>query len=603
MNKGEFTMDEFDAPVLYHHDETMPPIEPGLFGFSRRSLLVGGGAMAMAAFLAACSSDSKSSSTTGAPGSAAAPGTTAASTSTTAGSAGTTAANGSTTTAGSAAPASAGAARTEAKTETITIGVPSLQEAFVDPHWAVGGLIFPLLWAISESLYTPNQDNKYVPNLATGYELSADKLTWTFKLREGVKMQDGSAFTANDVKTAVDRVVGSDAFTHLANFKSFVTGATVVDPLTVQVQTSKPYATLVVDMIAPIATDYYNSVGDAKFKTNPVAAGPWKFVSQELNANVKYERHEEYFDPARKPNFKKLVYAIVPDESSRLAGIQTGTLDVAYGLTASSAEGLKGDSKVKVNENKGTGLGYCMMYDNNFPDVDSPLKDVNVRKALIMAVDRDSIAKTLYKGFATTPTSSMPTVTPGFNPDTKAIPYDADGAKKLLADAGHSNLSLTLSTYAATSTVPDIQKLTETIAAFWSAIGVNAELNVADAATYLPQFRNKQLKGACMIAGPTSFYIEPSRLAASSFFWTKAPYTTVVGDTTIDGLVDQLNAELDPDKRATLGRQLGDYLDQQMFSLPMILVSSLVATGPNVESLGFIKGNPYAGPTSWLIAK
>src|SRR3954447_25614555 len=159
-------MEEFDAPVLHRHDETMPPIEPGLFGFSRRSLLVGGGAMAKAAFLAACSSDSKSSTTTGAPGSAAAPGTTAASTSTTAGSAGTNAANGSTTTAGSA-PATAGAARTEAKTETITIGVPSLQEAFVDPHWAVGGLIFPLLWAISEPLYTPNQDNKYVPNLAT----------------------------------------------------------------------------------------------------------------------------------------------------------------------------------------------------------------------------------------------------------------------------------------------------------------------------------------------------------------------------------------------------------------------------------------------------
>ncbi len=116
------------------------------------------------------------------------------------------------------------------------------------------------------------------------------------------------------------------------------------------------------------------------------------------------------------------MYAIVPDESSRVAGIQTGTLDVAYGLTAASADGLKGASNVKINENTGTGLGYCMMYDNNFPDQPSPLKDVNVRKALLMAVDRDSIAKTLYKGFAETPTSNMPTITPGFNPDTKALP-------------------------------------------------------------------------------------------------------------------------------------------------------------------------------------
>src|SRR6185295_10049196 len=141
----------------------------------------------------------------------------------------TTTAGGATTTGAPGVSTSAGA-RTEAKTETITIGVPSLQEAFVDPHWAVGGLIFPLMWAIAEFLYTPNQDNKFVPNLATGFELSADKLTWTFKLRDGVKMHDGSAFTANDVKTAVDRVVNDATMTHLANFKSFVTGATVVDP-------------------------------------------------------------------------------------------------------------------------------------------------------------------------------------------------------------------------------------------------------------------------------------------------------------------------------------------------------------------------------------
>src|SRR6478736_1487819 len=141
-------MDELDAPVLYHHDESMPPVEPGIFGFSRRSLIVGGAA-ALTAFLAACSSDSKSSSTTagssGATTTTAAPGTTA-------GSAGTTTAGtGAATTAAGSSPASA--VRTEAKTETITIGVPSLQEAFVDPHWAVGGLIFPLLWAISEPLY------------------------------------------------------------------------------------------------------------------------------------------------------------------------------------------------------------------------------------------------------------------------------------------------------------------------------------------------------------------------------------------------------------------------------------------------------------------
>src|SRR5689334_17847745 len=246
-------MHEFDAPVLFHHDETMPPVEPGTFGFggswTRRSVLLGGAGAGMAALLAACGGGNKKSSpTTIAAATTAPPATAAGSSSSSAG--------GSASSATTAAPA-----RTEAKTQTVTIGVPSLEEAFVDPQWAVGGLIFPLMWAITDFLYMPNQDGKFVPTLATGFDLSADGLTWTFKLRDGVKNHDGSQFTANDVKASVDRVVsGPQAaqFTHLANFKSYVTTATVVDPLTVAVTTSKPFATCVVDMVPPIAADYYN---------------------------------------------------------------------------------------------------------------------------------------------------------------------------------------------------------------------------------------------------------------------------------------------------------------------------------------------------------
>jgi len=166
-------MDDFDGSTLYHHDETMPPIEPGTFGFgSRRTFLATGGVAALAALLAACGGDNKNSTSTTASGGA----TTAAP------SGNTTAAAGATTTAATGAATTAGA-RTEAKTDTLTVGVPSLQEAFVDPHWAVGGLIFPLMWAIADFLYMQDQTGKFVPTLATGYDLSADKLTWTFKLR------------------------------------------------------------------------------------------------------------------------------------------------------------------------------------------------------------------------------------------------------------------------------------------------------------------------------------------------------------------------------------------------------------------------------------
>lgn len=582
-------MSEFDEPVLYHHDESMPPIEPGTFGFSmsRRTFLSGSAAAALAAFLAACGGSGNATET---PTVTDAPVTTA---------------NAIPSGSLDSSSTTAAGARTEAKTETLTIGVSSLQEAYVDPNWAVGGLIFPLQWAIADFLYFPNQEGKFQPTLATGYTLSADKLIWTFKLRPNVTMHDGSTFGAKDVKATIDRIVNgphADDYAHYVAVKSNVTGANVVDDLTVEIVTNKPMATLVVDMPPPIASEYYNQVGEDEFKKNPKSTGPWKFVSQELNANVKYERHEEFWDAARKPNWKKLVYAIVPDESARVAGIQTGTLDVAYGLTGAGAEGITGNANVKLVEIKETGLGYCMMLDNVFPDEASPLKDLRVRKALLMAVDREAIAKSLYKGYATVPQSGTPKITPGFNPDAKTLPYDPEGAKALLAEAGASDLELQLSSYT-TTTVPDMPKLAETIAQYWAQVGVKATLNNMETATYLPQWRNKQLKGAAMIAGPTYFYVEPTRLSVNSFFGSKAVYTTIVGDTELDGVIDQIVVETDFDKRAALGRQQADIIDENLYGLPMILTSSLIAVGPNVESFGYIISCPYAGPTSWILAK
>ena len=593
-----------DADMREDADEReVKPIPPGTFGFgfpgnvSRRALLAGSGAAALTALLAACGDDDDSVTATTAGATTAAPATTAAS-ATTEGSE-TTEGGSTATTGGGTETTSKGSTAPEATVDTITLGLQSLQEQYVDPHFAVGGLIFPLTWAISDGLYNLDENAQYVEGLATGYEVSPDKLTWTFTLRDDVKMQDGSTFTAADVKTAVDRIVAGADFTHLATFKSYVTGATVVDDTHVQVLTSKPYATLVTDMPAPIPTAYYNQVGDAEFRKKPMAAGAWKFVSQTLNSDVKYERFDDYWDASRKPNFKNLTFQIVPDESSRVAGVKTGDLDIAFGLTAAAATQFEGDDAFKIVETKGTGLAYLMAIDNVFPE-DSPLKNLDVRKALTMAIDREGIAKSLYGGYAVVANSPIPSVMLGYDPDAKPLPYDPDGAKDLLAKSGNASLSLTLNSYNATSTIPDVQKLAETVASLWKAIGVEATLNLADSGTILPAWRAKQLHGAGIIGGPVYFYYEPSRLTLS-FFSTIAAYTTV-SDPELDALADAINQETDKDKRTELGKQLTTLLTDKLWGSGLVVVSSLAVTGKNVASWTTIKGCPYAS-VAWLRAK
>jgi peptide/nickel transport system substrate-binding protein len=489
----------------------------------------------------------------------------------------------------------------EATVDTITIGVPSLQEQYVDPHFAVGGLLFPLRYAISETLYRQDLNLEWVPNLATDYEISEDGLTWTFTLRDDVTMHDGSTFTANDVKTAVDRILGSEDFAHLAQFKQFVTGATVVDDTHVEVTTNAPYATLLSDMPVPIPTDYYNEVGEEGFRAHPMQAGAWKFVSQELNSNVTYERFDDFFDESRMPNFQKLVYEIVPDESSRLAGMQTGALDMAYGLTAASARQLEGNNGVTITEVPDTALAYIFLLDQNFPDEESPLLDADVRRALLMAIDREAIAESLFGGHARVPDSIAPPTMLGYQETSETTAYDPDEAKRLLEEAGAGGVTLTLNSYNSTPSVPDVVKLAETIAAFWEAVGLNIEMNVADSATILPEWRAKNLRGTGLLAGPSQFYDEPSRLL-SSFFASNASYP-VLNNPDIDALRDEIAAAVQPEDREPLGSELQQTLDENQYALPIILVSSLVAVGPNVASFEPMASNPYAGPLWGLVAK
>jgi peptide/nickel transport system substrate-binding protein len=533
-------------------------------GFTRRRLLAGGGALLLGGVASACGFGGDDAP-------AASP-------------------------AGSTPAGTEGGGGAEASVATVTIGVPTLQEQYVDPHFAVGGLLFPLRYAISEGLYRQDLEGAWIPNLATGYEVSDDDLTWTFTLRDDVKMHDGSTFTAQDQKTAIDRVLGSDDFAHLATFRQLVTGAEVVDDTTVQIMTSRPYATLISDLITvpPIPTAYYEQVGHDGFRNAPMAAGAFKFVSQELNSSVTYERFDDFFDEERMPGFTTLVYEIIPDESSRVAGMQTGSLDLAFGLSALAAEQLGRSQGVTILETKGTGQAWAMPLDNIFPEDASPLHDARVRRALLLAIDRQSIVDSLYRGFAEVPVGVVPPTTLGYDDSLEADEYDPDAAKELLAEAGHSSFELTLNSYSSTSTIPDFSKLAETVAGYWSQIGVRTTLNIADPNTILPAWRARQLRGAGLIAGPVAYYDEPSRFG-NSFFTSDASYTTL-NDPEMDALLQEIEAAVDIDEREALGGRFAELLHTESYALPLILVSSLVAAGPKVASFDQLAANPNAGP-------
>ncbi len=489
-------------------------------------------------------------------------------------------------------PLGEGDAPDVATNDTITVGVATLQQQYADPVLAnEGGNTYPIKWSVGEPLVRQDLDASWTGALATDWELSDDERTWTFHLREGVTMHDGSEFDAEDVKASIERVADPE-FTSYATFASRIDKVEVVDPLTVTVTSKEPYANLPTDAPPPIASDYYEKVGEEEFRKAPVAAGPFKFVSQKFNDSMTLEKFDDFWDEDRIANFTTLVLKIIPDESSRVAGLQTGQIDVAQGITPNSAVQLEQDDDIRLIKGEAASQGHVFFMDNYFPE-DSPLKNADVRKALTLAVDRQGIADSLYKGYGSVPQNSTFPITPGNDPSLKALPYDPEEAERILADAGESDLSFTLTLYNQTTAVTDVQKMAEAVVGYWEEIGVDVTLDVQDPATYLDSVVKHQIKGAVILGMPGLLMVEPQNYQI--FFGSDGAYTSVK-DAKLDAMFTEMASAVDPAAKEEVAAEMGTYLYDQSYSIPVISQDAVYAVGPKVADFELMSGNPYAGP-------
>lgn len=507
--------------------------------------------------------------------------------------------NGDSSTNGGTGSSVEGAAPDVAKNQTITVGVATLQQQYADPVLAnEGGNTYPIKWSVGEPLIRQDLDLTQVPALATEWSVSADKLTWTVKLRDGVKMHDGSDFTARDVETSINRVKNPD-FTSYAAYSERISKVEVVDDLTVKITSTVPYANLVFDTPAPVATDYYNEVGEEAFRKAPVAAGPWTFESAKFNDSMTLTRFDDFWDKERLANFKTLVLKIIPDESSRLSGIQTGQIDVAQGLSPNSADQLKGSADIKLISSKEASVANVFFVDNYF-DTASPLKDLNVRKALMLAIDRQSIADSLYRGFGSVTANATLPVTLGNDESLDPWPYDPEEAKELLADAGASDLQFTVHLYNTTTAISDVVKFAEAVAGYWEDIGVDVTVDAMDPATYLDKAVKHQLTGAIILGSPGLLISDPEKL---SIFYSSTGAYTAVQNAELDGLFSKLSATVDRESQAEIAGDISRKLHETLFGLPVVSLDAVYAVGPKIASFKMMDGNPYAGPFYYLRAK
>ena len=275
-----------------------------------------------------------------------------------------------------------------------------------------------------ESLLGRDAATELVPVLATGFPEAVDDDTWRFSVREGVTFHDGQALNAQAVADSLNRMLDPDYSTQRDSYIRNIASAAVVDEYTVDIHTDGINAVLPLQIaqLPVIAPGTGETVGE-----NPVGTGPYMLESWDRGQQITAVRNPNYWGEA--PSIDAFTVRVIPDKQTSLAALQAGEVDLVLDILPEQVGLVPQPLSVPATE-------YSYMTINaHRPELSPPA----VRIAMNLAVDKDLIAETLYEGFARP--NNAQHLSPGmlgFNPDIGPFPYDPDGARELMAEAGYS---------------------------------------------------------------------------------------------------------------------------------------------------------------------
>jgi len=367
--------------------------------------------------------------------------------------------------------------------QTLRIGLAEDPDV-LDPTLArtfVGRIVFS---ALCDKLFDLDEKLNIVPMLALSQQWSADNKQLTLKLRPGVTFHDGEKFDAAAVKYNLERhktMPGSNRRGELAS----VSSVDVVDPMTVRINLSAPFAPLLATltdrsgmMVSPKAAQ---AEGD-KFGAHPVCSGPFKFVERVAQDRIVLERYDGYWDK-KDIHFQKITYLPIVDATVRLANLKSGQLDFIERLAPSDVAGLKADSRFKIS--KIVEIGYQGI-DFNVGKSDlsqkNPLgKDARVREAFELALDRQGIVQVAMDGEAEVGNQWVAPSNRYYGKSAPIPKRDVAKAKKLLAEAGVPNPVVNLMT----PTTSDAQRIAQVVQAMVKEAGFDVKIQSTEFATSL----------------------------------------------------------------------------------------------------------------------
>ena len=432
------------------------------------------------------------------------------------------------------------------------------------------------------------------PGLAESWRV-VDETTWEFTLRDGVRFHDGTPLTAEDVAYTIARAPKVPSPSSFAVYTRAIAGVEIMGPRVVRLRTAGPYPLLAADVanLFILPRTLGDNVPSSDFNTGKAAigTGPFRFESYKQGDELVMVRNPTYWGPA--PIWDRVVYRVVSNSAARVAALLSGDVQLIDSVPTTDAAKLRTDTRVAISEAPSLRLIYLAL--DVFRDVplaevtgpngerltSNPFKDLRVRRALSMAVNRAAIVERTMEGAATAAGQFMPEGTFGWSPDLPPPAFDPAGARALLAEAGYAQ-GFAMVLHGPNDRYVNDAQILQVIAQQWSRIGVRATVNTAPLAILIG--RASRFECGAYLLGWSNSGGEPST-ALRAILGTRDEASGRglsnygrYGNPTVDALTDEGLRSLDDAKRERLMREAMAICMREVGIIPLHLQKSVWAT-------------------------
>ena len=384
-----------------------------------------------------------------------------------------------------------------AQTMTMAVGAPVTS---LDPHYHQLSPNNAIADTIFDRLINTDATSRSIPGLATEWR-AIEPTVWEFRLRPNVRFHNGNAFTAEDVAFTLQRLPNvPNSPSSFAAYSRPISRIEIVDPLTIRFHTHQPYPLLPLDMTNVRIVDKETAENATTADFNEVRAaqgtGPYRVISHRNGDRIELERNDTYW--GERAPFQRVSYRMITNDAARTAALLAGDVEFIDQVPTTDLAKLRGDNRVRLSETLGLrliflGLDHLRGPDENSPFITdsngqplgrNPLRDVRVRRALSMAIDRNAIVSRIMEGAAAPAGQFLPEGVFGHVPGLGAPAFDPDGARRLLAEAGYPQ-GFRIQLNSPNDRYVNDSRIAQAIGQMWTRIGVRTAVEAQPWTTFI----------------------------------------------------------------------------------------------------------------------